>query len=334
MPSARQCRARGDGMNPALSVIFFTTLSGAGYGLLFWSALAAWSGRVAPAPLLLATVSALVLVTVGLLSSLAHLGKPQRSWRAFSQWRTSWLSREGVAAVLTYAPALLLGAGLWLGWRDPSASIAGIPWPGPLVVALCAVLALCALATVACTAMIYASLKPIPAWRHALVVPAYLLFALLTGGLLLAAATALADPAPGFGNRPALAAIALALVLGALKLRYWRDIDATPLPATRGAAVGLPQRKVGVFERPGTEANYITREMAFVLARRHARWLRLLALLLFAVVPVLALLAPWWLGHAAAAPGYALAAMSALAGAFVERWLFFAQARHLVTLYY
>jgi DMSO reductase anchor subunit len=28
------------------------------------------------------------------------------------------------------------------------------------------------------------------------------------------------------------------------------------------------------------------------------------------------------------------ATLSALAGAFVERWLFFAQARHLVTLYY
>ena len=29
-----------------------------------------------------------------------------------------------------------------------------------------------------------------------------------------------------------------------------------------------------------------------------------------------------------------LAALSVLLGAFVERWLFFAQARHLVTLYY
>jgi DMSO reductase anchor subunit len=35
-----------------------------------------------------------------------------------------------------------------------------------------------------------------------------------------------------------------------------------------------------------------------------------------------------------AAPWLVVAALSALGGAFVERWLFFAQARHLVTLYY
>ncbi|MCA1714043.1 MAG: dimethyl sulfoxide reductase anchor subunit [Gammaproteobacteria bacterium] len=96
-------------MNPALSVIFFTSLSGAGYGLLFWCALSTFSGQVHPWSLLLATLLALALVTAGLLSSLLHLGKPQRAWRAFSQWRTSWLSREGVTALATYLPTVLFG---------------------------------------------------------------------------------------------------------------------------------------------------------------------------------------------------------------------------------
>jgi DMSO reductase anchor subunit len=48
---------------------------------------------------------AALLVTLGLLSSTFHLGHPERAWRAFSQWRSSWLSREGVAAVATYLPA-------------------------------------------------------------------------------------------------------------------------------------------------------------------------------------------------------------------------------------
>ena len=319
-------------MHPALSVIFFTTCSGAGYGLLFWAALALLRGGAPAWPLLLGVAIALVLVTAGLLSSMLHLGKPGRAWRAFSQWRTSWLSREGVLAVLTYLPALGVGLALLPGVvaAHPVAPPAWARW-FDMVVAVA--LAGCALATVASTAMIYASLKPIPAWRHRFVVPVYLLFALLCGGLLLAAVATLADRPAEVGNLPALAAIALAVALAVLKLRYWRDLDA-PLPATRGAAVGLPQREVTVFERPHTEANYLTREMAFVVARRHVRVLRWTALLLFAVLPVLLVLPAWLFVHLDAGPWYALAATSALAGAFVERWLFFAEARHLVTLYY
>ncbi|HEX2595815.1 MAG TPA: DmsC/YnfH family molybdoenzyme membrane anchor subunit, partial [Luteimonas sp.] len=172
-------------MNPALSVIFFTTLSGAGYGLLAWTALGALLRQPAR-PLLLSLAIGLVLVTIGLLSSLAHLGQPQRAWRALSQWRTSWLSREGVASTLTYLPALGLAAAMLPALLAADARTASIAL-GPLGVACALALLVMALATVACTAMIYASLKPIPAWRHRLVVPMYLLFAVFCGGLLLAA---------------------------------------------------------------------------------------------------------------------------------------------------
>jgi len=317
-------------MNPAFSVIFFTTLSGAGYGLLLWSAVATLGGWGRSWALLAGVVLGLALSTVGLLSSLAHLGKPARAWRAFSQWRTSWLSREGVMAVLTCVPALALAVVL-LG-----AAIAAHPvTPAPHVVATRTIAALaliaCTLATVYCTAMIYASLKPIPAWRHCAVVPVYLLFALLTGGLL--CATLLAWDG-GIGNGAAMAGIAGAIVLAIVKHRYWRDIDTTPLPMRRADAVGLPGRSVDVFERPHTETNYLTREMGFVLARRHARRLRQIAVMLFAVLPALLLVPVWLFVHVDAAPWLAAAALSALAGAVVERWLFFAQARHLVTLYY
>ena len=91
-------------MHPALSVIFFTTLSGAGYGLLFWSALACADRRKAPARTLLVVHRARrsCCRRSACSARLLHLGKPQRAWRAFSQWRTSWLSREGVAAMATF----------------------------------------------------------------------------------------------------------------------------------------------------------------------------------------------------------------------------------------
>lgn len=320
-------------MHPAFSVLFFTTLSGAGYGLLFWSAFLlrvggehALYGRgwiVSLAFLGAGTA----MVVAGLLSSLGHLGQPQRAWRALSQWRSSWLSREGVLAIATFAPILGLAWALSAPLRGPLASSA----LGGFGEAMAWGTMLGALATVACTAMIYASLKPIPAWRQPLVLPVYLVFALLTGLLLHAAALPLA----GGAAPPQMLAIiaALAAVAGACKLAYWRAID-RPLPVSRASALGLPPgREASVFERPHTEANYLTTEMGFVLARKHARKLRAIALLLFALLP-LAACALAWAWPAAAAPARALAAAAALAGAFVERWLFFAEAKHLVTLYY
>ena len=317
-------------MHPALSVIFFTTLSGAGYGLLFWAACAALGGHVAARPLLVSIALAIVLSTAGLVSSLFHLGKPSRAWRAFSQWRTSWLSREGVASMTTFLVALLLGVALLPGMLASAAE--GTPVRLSIAGTLVALAAMaCAIATVACTAMIYASLKPIPAWRHRLVLPGYLLYGLFTGGLLFAAIEAGAGGR--LENRPAMLAVWAAIALWLLKRRYWNTVDA-PLPATRGAAVGLPQREVSVFERPHTEANYLTREMGFVVARRHSRGLRLLAMLLTAMLPIVLLLPAWLFVHLDTMPWYAAAALCALAGAFVERWLFFAEAKHMVTLYY
>lgn len=313
-------------MHPALSVIFFTTLSGAGFGLLLWLGLSVALLQLRGAPALPATWlwalgTGTALAVIGLLCSLAHLGRPLRAWRALSQWRTSWLSREGVLALACLVPAIVLGALLWRGVEGPLPGVAG------------ALLALLALGTVVCTAMIYASLPPIPAWRHPLVVPVYLLFALLTGMALMHLVFAVRLPLGRDGPMALALLAALALVLAVAKWLYWRDIDRTPLPATRGDAVGLPGREVSVFERPHTGQNFITREMAFVLARRHSRLLRLLATALLAGAPLLAcLLAAAGTGPVWGAP--ALAFAGTLAASFVERWLFFAEARHVVTLYY
>ena len=172
-------------MHPALSVIFFTTLSGLGYGVWIWTSVMLLSIRSADsAAMHFALMLAAALPIVGgLLSSTLHLGQPLRSWRAFSQWRTSWLSREGLLAVVCFLPWLAIA----------STTVFGTHSLGFLEPWLLALLALGSLATVYCTAMIYASLKPIPAWQHRAVVPVYFGFALLTGGLACMAATSHTD---------------------------------------------------------------------------------------------------------------------------------------------
>ncbi|MDI9238485.1 dimethyl sulfoxide reductase anchor subunit [Lysobacter sp. LF1] len=325
-------------MHPAFSVLLFTTLSGAGYGLLVWTGafmlMPYLQGR-APTqgvvPLLwgVMLLVGLLLTTVGLVSSMFHLGKPARAWRAFSQWRSSWLSREGVFAVLTALPVLALLGVVAAVFSTRSTALL----QGPVVPVLAAAMLLLSLITVVCTAMIYASLKPIPAWRQALVVPAYLMFAILGGWLVLMALVnwaGLSDEALAVNL---LVTFVLAFVAAALKLVYWHRIDRQPLGATRGDAVGLPGREVEVFERPHTQDNYLNREMGYVLARKHARVLRAISVLLFALVPAVTAWLAWahpeWAG-----PVFTLGAVLALLGVLVERWLFFAQARHMVTLYY
>jgi len=80
---------------------------------------------------------------------------------------------------------------------------------------------------------------------------------------------------------------------------------------------------------PHTEENYLQHEMGFVVARKHATTLRRIAVLMGGVVPVVLLfVAP------ASAAALMLALLAHVAGMFVERWLFFAEAKHVVTLYY
>jgi DMSO reductase anchor subunit len=311
-------------MHPAYSVIFFTSASGGGFLLLALLGVFGAMG-VLPADPVLGLVSfglAFAMVTAGLLASTFHLGHPERAWRAFSQWRSSWLSREGVLAVATYVPSGLYAIG-WIGF-------------GRVVPLLGWLTALLALATVAATAMIYVSLKPIQRWANRYVLPNYLLLGWASGATWLALIAALLLPArdlalPAF-DWTAIVGLALA-ALG--KLLYWRFIDRSRGRATAESATGLGGiGKVRLFAAPHTEENYLQKEMGYRVARKHAVKLRLLALGIgFSAPAVLVFLATLVPGLAAAAL-LALAAIGNAAGTLTERWLFFAEARHTVTLYY
>lgn len=310
-------------MHPAASVIAFTTLSGAGYGLLVWLGLLVGFGQAGRSPALVLTALLLgaALVAAGLLASLAHLGRPERAWRAFSQWRSSWLSREGVAALAGFVP--ILG----LGW----AVLAGA---GPaLRDAFALALVPASLLTLVCTARIYDTLRPIPAWHNRWVLPGFLALAAASGGALLWALGVLAFALPPHRGDGVVLLVLLALA-AAVKWAYWRHIDRHPGGVDPAAALALPAGSaVRSFEAPHTEANFLLREMGFALARKHGARLRRLCLVLLVVLPALALALAWaW--PMLRPPAAALVAGSVLVACALERWLFFAQARHLVMTWY
>ena len=311
-------------MHPAYSIIFFTTASGAGYGLLACLGVSAALGLIEPGFWfrLVSLGLSLVLVSAGLLSSAAHLGRPERAWRALSQWRSSWLSREGVASIATFVPAGLFGLGWVLLGRD-----------GGWVAAAGLLAAIGAMITVCTTAMIYASLKPIAQWSSRFTLPAYLIFAAMTGSVLFNALLWLF----GQGSTPVLIlAFALTALGWAWKFATWLHNDRLVLETTLNTATGLAGGEVRSIEWPHTEENYLLKEMGFRIARKHAARLRLVAQCLAFALPLFLLAAAFvlsampWL-----AAGLSLVALiSQLAGMLVERWLFFAEAKHTVTLYY
>lgn len=313
-------------MHPAKSVIYFTTASGAGYGLLFWLGVLGYRGLI-PADRgfgILAFGVAFFLVISGLLSSTGHLGHPERAWRALSQWKSSWLSREGVAAILTFAPTGLYAlAWVFLGANHGSWGYLGL-FGG-----------LMSLATVYCTSMIYASLKAIPAWRSGWTSPGYIVFSLMSGGVIASLLAAIGgfSAAVNWLLIPVLFFLAVGLVV---KLSWWSALDrGTEEISSPETATGLGNfGRVRLIEGPHDQANYLLNEMGFQIARKHASKLRLIALVCAFIVPFVLMILAWltW-------PGLSLALLiaalvSGIVGLAAERWLFFAEARHVVMNYY
>ncbi|WP_306112858.1 MULTISPECIES: DmsC/YnfH family molybdoenzyme membrane anchor subunit [unclassified Roseovarius] len=287
-------------MHPAPSVIVFTTLSGLGFGLLFFLGLGLpdVSGWVA----FVFFALGFGLAVGGLLASTFHLGHPERAIKAFSQWRSSWLSREGVAAVAAlvimgiYAAALI--------FLDKK--LAPLGWIGAAL----------SLATVYATSMIYAQLTTVPRWKTALT-PALLLSISLAGGALLAGQLA--------------AAKILLPIAAVIQVIWWvRGDNALKQSGTdMASATGLGNiGTVRAFEPPHTGTNYLLRELVFQVGRKHALKVRAMALILGFIMPVLLILIPF--AHVL----ILVAIVMHLMGIAASRWLFFAEAEHVVGLYY
>ncbi len=310
-------------MHPALSIVFFTTASGAGFALLALLGLGAPLGLLPGSGLfgLAALTIALLLVGGGLASSVFHLGRPERAWRSFSQWRSSWLSREGVFSVLTFLPAAVFG----IGWVFFGAT-------GGLI-GLCGIFAaVLAAVTIYCTGMIYASLRPIHQWHNPWVVPNYFSLGLMGGFLVLDFLVRLWVSHPSGVTLLTLIAV---LVAWWVKEGYWRSIDTSSAPSTVASATLLGSRgKVRILEPPHTEENYLLKEMGFRIARKHRTRLRRIARLAGFLLPALLTLIALLFGSAIGVIGAGIALASAAVGLVAERWLFFAEAKHTVTLYY
>ena len=287
-------------MHPAGSVIVFTVASGLGFGLLTWLGLGLLDVRGWDAFWYYAL--GFGLAGGGLLASTFHLGNPQRFLKAFSQWRSSWLSREGCLAVVSMAVFGLFAIG--------AIFMSAIWQPLGYIGALLAVL------TIFATSMIYAQLKTVPRWNHWSTPVLFMLLSLGGSGLL------------AMQGWPSMILLALA---GVIQLVAWLSGDGRfeSRGTDIGTATGLGVRGiVRAFEPPHTGNNYLLKEMVHKVGRKHAVKLRIIAFVLMILAPLGLLLISKTVSM------FVIAAILHTMGTFAQRWLFFAEAEHVVGLYY
>jgi DMSO reductase anchor subunit len=307
-------------VHPAFSVIFFTVASGAGFGLfslLFLADVFKLGGGFNQDQLVAGGLMAMGLVVFGLLSSTFHLANPKNAWRAVSRFRTSWLSREGVFAIafmplaLIYLGSIMFDAPQWL--RVTSGLLTAV----------------LAWITVFSTGMIYACLKTIRQWNTPLVPANYLALGYASGSLLLLPGAVVA----GLDTTPYLAMSALIVSIAAvLKAIYYFWIRSPGLTPTLNTATGLTRAKVKLLDTGHTHGTFLTQEFGFQIARQKAGLLKVVVFVLGFALPGLMLV--WVFNQQGGQVAAIIAAVAGLGGAAVERWLFFAEARHVVNLYH
>lgn len=304
-------------MNPAWSVVLFTTLAGAAQGLVVTLALAELASLpMSTAFLADALALAVVLLVAGLVASSFHLGRPARAWRAVSMWRTSWLSREVIVLPAFIGVCALWWLALRQGWDLPWLPVAALVFAAALWL---------------CTAMIYACIRFIREWAQPLTLVNFTLIGMSSGLVLACALAALA------GQRALLLAAApIALVLtiaaGATRIAALRRNARLRPKSSLQSATGIHSPKLRQISMGMSAGAFNTREFFHRRTPALLRQVKNAFLLLGFALP--ALLLTWGLATEESLWPWLLALALQTPGLIAERWYFLAQANHPQNLYY
>ncbi len=303
-------------MNPAFSVVIFTTIAGAAQGLVVTLALALLAGLpLAPGFVSLALIIAEVMLLIGLGASFGHLGRPERAWRAALMWRTSWLSRE----VIVLPVFIGINALWWLALRMGS----GTPWLPLAAIVVAGLLWYC-------TAMIYACLRFIEEWAQPLTLVNFVLIGLSSGLVLACALGSLAGEAR-LVQVAGPCALIVTLAAWATRTLALRHNTALKHKSTLQSATGIRSANLAQKSMGMSAGSFNTREFFHGRTLAVLKRVKLAFLVLGFALP--ALLALWGLTGGGTL-AWVLALLVQAPGLLAERWFFFAQAKHPQNLYY
>lgn len=322
-------------MHPAFSVIFLTTLIGAGQGLF----LALFTGQLYSTVELVdaqadafytgGSLISLALLIGGLAASFFHLGRPERAWRSAAMWRTSWLSREVIVLPMMMAIVFLFGLFHWAGWTQPLIVLAdgAVSVDATLVLGVLGVIV--AFALFVCTAMIYASVKFIEEWHSPYTVANFTFLGIASGFMLAAAYSAfLGNDLIGFFGTWAVIATVLSLITRGASLLRNASLKHTSSLQT---AIGIRHRVIEQKSQGFTAGSFNTREFFHHQSAQTLKLVRSGFLILVFPVPIVLV----FLAHLTNSTTLPIVAFAIqYLGLIAERWYFFAEAEHPQNLYY
>lgn len=308
-------------MRPQFSIIFFTTLAGMAQGLLFFLALLNLFIQVTPTAFLthLAIPVSFGLLTLGLIASFFHLGRPERAWRAAMMWRTSWLSREVIAL-----PALMAVTAV-IYFYALTDQVPQYLWFALLITTV---------ALWVCTAKIYQCIRFIQEWSHPSTLSNFIILGMSSGWLLLELLIFLwSSPDNSTINDAPLSTIAFILLFVSfnLKLWIWRRNRSLKPKSNLASATGIKGSQIRQTSMGLMGGSFNTREFFHHQTDRMIANLRKIILLCAYILPMVLL------AIAVTSPSIFLIACALLIlylGQLAERWMFFAEANHPQNLYY
>jgi len=327
-------------MHPAFSVIFLTTLIGAGQGLFLalYTVQSYSAVELLPAQdarfYVFGSLIAFLLLIGGLVASFFHLGHPERAWRSATRWRTSWLSREVIVLPAMMGAVFVYGLVHWLGWY---LSVVGLQTnvPGDLTLIIGTGGALIAFALFLCTGMIYACIKFLQEWATWLTVVNYTLFGAASGFLLATAYAAFV--APDLVTFYAAWTVIITTAVFVTRIASLiRNARLKP-KSTLQTAIGVRHQRIQQKSQGFMGGSFNTREFFHGVRPLFFKSIKWIFLLLVFPLPLFLL----WAGLALHAHGLEQAAYVFSAaftvqylGLLAERWFFFAQSNHPQNLYY
>ena len=325
-------------MHPPFSMVFLTTLIGAGQGLF----LALFTGQVFSQFKLLqehdsqffiiGTALSVLLLCMGLFSAFFHLGRPERAWRSATRWKTSWLSREIIALPAALGAVALYGLAHFLGYTEPLMITEGGTQIDPtLLIGLLATVAVYILFV--CTGMIYAGIKFLQEWHTPLTVINYILLGTASGFTI---ATALAAYLANGDNSlvPFYATWAIVFTFLALVTRsasLIRNRYYIKPKSDLRSAIGINHKNIKQIAQGSMGGSFNTREYFHGKSAGFVSNMKIVFLVLVFAIPLILLVLTFNLS------GFIiplLAVFIQYIGLMVERWVFFADANHPQNLYY
>ncbi|GAB4509175.1 MAG: dimethyl sulfoxide reductase anchor subunit [Sulfuricaulis sp.] len=321
-------------MNPAFSVIFLTTLIGAGQGLFLalYTVQVYSTVELLPAQpssfYTLGSAISLALLVAGLIASFFHLGHPERAWRSAARWRTSWLSREVIVLPALMGAVAAYGLAHHLDLRLDILGI-GTTVDGDLALVVGAGGVILAFLLFLCTGMIYACIKFLQEWATWLTVVNYTLFGLASGFLLATAYAAYQAPVLiyFYGAWTIIITLVAWITRAASLIRNRR----LKRKSTIQSAIGVRHARIVQKSQGFMGGSFNTRDFFHGAAPWLFRSIKWIFLVLVFPVPV-ALLFTGMVERSAALISFAFVIQ--YLGLLAERWFFFAQANHPQNLYY